>query len=177
MARTDLKIVSVETATQDKITTTIGYVNQTATSAKLKQLAEKLNALTTNQYHEANRVNTLNVDSEEVPDYPEAEITFTQSSFNAQDLINGGSVKIGSVTINNSYNVLARYTLGAHLSSERADLGTTFDLNGNIYLVSTPSLTTLPTGNITLYLEYTGYKSGLTSKYKPQLIEVTLSLT
>lgn len=66
MARTDLKIKSTD-PTGKNISTSVSYVNKTANSATLKTLAQKITALTQNQYQEADRVNTINVDSEQVP--------------------------------------------------------------------------------------------------------------
>lgn len=67
MARTDLKIYSKIAATGKNTTTNITHVNTEATSEQLKGLATRLNALTTNEYQQADRVNTINVDTEDVP--------------------------------------------------------------------------------------------------------------
>lgn len=67
MARTDLKIYSKIAATGKNTTTNITHVNTEATSDQLKGLATRLNAFTTNEYQQADRVNTINVDTEQVP--------------------------------------------------------------------------------------------------------------
>lgn len=70
MAKTDLKIKSTNAATGASITTSVTYVNPDANSATLKQFATKLNAFTTNSYAQADRVHTINVDTEDVPIVP-----------------------------------------------------------------------------------------------------------
>lgn len=67
MAKTELKLKSKRSTTGQNITTTIGYVNPNADSATLKTFGQKLNAMTTNIYEETDRVQTINVDTEEVP--------------------------------------------------------------------------------------------------------------
>jgi len=66
MARTDLKILSTNAGTGQKMTSTISHINPNANSSLLRQLGTKLNSLTTNNYAETNRVQTINVDTEEV---------------------------------------------------------------------------------------------------------------
>lgn len=66
MAKTELKLKSTNAATGQNITTTIGYVNPTADSQTLKTFGQKLNAFTTNTYGETDRVQTINVDTEQV---------------------------------------------------------------------------------------------------------------
>lgn len=66
MARTDLKILSTNAGTGQKMTTTISHINPNANSSLLRQLGTKLNSMTTNNYAETNRVQTINVDTEEV---------------------------------------------------------------------------------------------------------------
>lgn len=77
MARTDLKIYSKIAATGKNTTTNITHVNTEATSEQLKGLATRLNALTTNEYQQADRVNTINVDTEDVPTGGKTAPTFT----------------------------------------------------------------------------------------------------
>lgn len=67
MAKTELKLKSKNAATGQNITTTLTYVNPNADSATLKTFGQKLNAFTTNNYVETDRVQTINVDTEEVP--------------------------------------------------------------------------------------------------------------
>ena len=72
MAKTSLQLKSKSASTEQSITTTLTYVNPEADSQTLKTFAQKLNSLTTNIYDEANRVQTINVDTEEVPTQPTA---------------------------------------------------------------------------------------------------------
>lgn len=76
MAKTDLKIISSNSQTGEKITTSIPYVNNSASSGTLKELATKLNAFTMNNYTQADRVQTINVDTEQVV-LPKKEQTIT----------------------------------------------------------------------------------------------------
>lgn len=83
MAKTELKLKTTNAATGQNITTTVGYVNPTADSQTLKTFGQKLNAFTTNNYVETDRVQTINVDTEEVviPDTrPTPTITLTKFS-------------------------------------------------------------------------------------------------
>lgn len=87
MAKTDLKIKSNDNQKGTSITTSVTYVNPEANSNTLKQLGQKLNALTTNNYVQSDRVQTINVDTEEIaPQQGTLEIvdnpTFTRESFN-----------------------------------------------------------------------------------------------
>lgn len=66
MAKTELKLKTKNAATGQAITTTVGYVNPTADSNTLKTFGQKLNAFTTNTYIETDRVQTINVDTEQV---------------------------------------------------------------------------------------------------------------
>lgn len=65
MPKTDLKIYSTDAGTGAKITSSVSYVNPTASSNVLKSFAQQLNALTTNNYTSADRIDTTNVDTED----------------------------------------------------------------------------------------------------------------
>lgn len=65
MPKVDLKLSSTAEVDNKKMTTTISDVNPSAGSAALLQMAQKINALTTNTYNETNRVETVNLDTEE----------------------------------------------------------------------------------------------------------------
>lgn len=83
MAKTALKITATNAQTGDKITTNISDVNNSATSTQIRTLAQKLNALTTNDYYQADAVKTINVDTEEMPmqnSISLAQTTYTRSS-------------------------------------------------------------------------------------------------
>lgn len=67
MAKTDIKIYATEAASGKKTTTSITYVNPDADSQTLKTFAQKLNAFTTNNYVETDRIHTINVDTEQTP--------------------------------------------------------------------------------------------------------------
>ena len=67
MADTSLEIVA--TTQQDKkLTTTVSYVNASASAGDLKQFGQMLNALTDNTYEESIRVQKIHVDTEDVPE-------------------------------------------------------------------------------------------------------------
>ena len=65
MPKTDLKIYSTDAGTGAKITSSVSYVNPNASSSVLKSFAQQLNALTTNNYTSADRIDTTNVDTED----------------------------------------------------------------------------------------------------------------
>lgn len=79
MPKTDLKLYSVDQVSGKKQTTTITYVNDTANSDTLKTFAQHLNSFTRNSYDSADRVQTINVDTEQVPvpATPKTEPTLT----------------------------------------------------------------------------------------------------
>ena len=62
MANTSLKITST-TPQQKKITTSITYVNPNIKNSELKQLGQKLNALTNNTYEESTRIDQIDLDT------------------------------------------------------------------------------------------------------------------
>lgn len=64
MSKTALEINWTAASTGKKATTKISYINPESDSESLQTLAESLNELTTNIYGEANRVDTINVDTE-----------------------------------------------------------------------------------------------------------------
>lgn len=64
MAISALNIIWTDINTGKKGNTKINYINPTATATTLKQLALKLNALTTNTYVETNKTETSNIDTE-----------------------------------------------------------------------------------------------------------------
>lgn len=74
MPKTDIKLYSKNTSGQ-KQTTTISYVNNDVSSDVLKDLAQSLNALTTNSYEKTDRINTLNCDTETIKMHRELTIT------------------------------------------------------------------------------------------------------
>lgn len=65
MPKVDLKLYSTDAAEGKKQTTTITYVNPDASNAVLKTFAQQLNQFTTNGYASADRVETVNVDTDD----------------------------------------------------------------------------------------------------------------
>lgn len=116
MAKTSMQIKAKNAATEASITTTLTYVNPDADSATLKSFARKLNGLTTNNYQEANRIQSINVDTEDVPIAPTAA-TLTlnaQASYTLQDYGTEKKIQIplsdfvyeGSGNINNMFGTI-----------------------------------------------------------------------
>ena len=99
MAKTELKLKSKNAATGQDITTTLTYVNPNADSATLKTFGQKLNALTTNNYVETDRVHTINVDTEQVP-INKKEGTFSNVNANVTKTADGRQVETYGVKIN-----------------------------------------------------------------------------
>lgn len=65
MPKVDIKLYSTDAAEGKKITTSVPYVNPNASNSVLKEFAQRLNAFTTNTYVETDRVETVNVDTDE----------------------------------------------------------------------------------------------------------------
>lgn len=65
MPKTDVKLYSTDATTGAKQTTTISYVNPNADYTALKNFAQQLNSLTDNTYTSSDRIETLNLDTEE----------------------------------------------------------------------------------------------------------------
>lgn len=65
MPKVDLKLYSTDAAEGKKITTSVTYVNPAASNSVLKSFAQQLNAFTTNAYLETDRVETVNVDTDD----------------------------------------------------------------------------------------------------------------
>ena len=107
MAREDLKISSENGGT--KQTTTISYVNPAATNAQLQSLASALNDFTNNVYIEANRVTTVNVDTEPGGGVkPEPTLTLSKNTCTKADV--GKSASIANITTNSDGVLYARFS-------------------------------------------------------------------
>lgn len=65
MPKVDIKLYSTDAAEGKKITTSVPYVNPEASNSVLKEFAQQLNAFTSNTYVETDRVETVNVDTDE----------------------------------------------------------------------------------------------------------------
>lgn len=65
MAKISVALNSTEVATGKKLQKTLTDINAAATSAQIKTFTQALNNLTTNNYVETNRIEKLNVDTEE----------------------------------------------------------------------------------------------------------------
>lgn len=70
MAKTSLQVKAKNAATERATNVTVTYVNPDADSATLKQFGQMLNGFTNNVYEETNRIQTINVDTEETPKQP-----------------------------------------------------------------------------------------------------------
>ena len=99
MAKTELKLKSKNSATGQDITTTLTYVNPTADSATLKTFGQKLNAFTTNNYVETDRVHTINVDTEEITTKTQGSIEIVNNP-TITDLGNSYRIAIDQFVIN-----------------------------------------------------------------------------
>lgn len=64
MPKVDLKLSSTATNGK-KQTTTIAYANPSASNTVLKSFAQQLNNLTTNNYESSDRIETVNLDTEQ----------------------------------------------------------------------------------------------------------------
>ena len=106
MAREDLKISSENGGT--KQTTTISYVNPEATNAQLQSLASALNNFTDNVYIEANRITTVNVDTEPGGG-TKKEPTLTLSQNTCTNAQIGSSDTETTVTTNSDGSFYTRY--------------------------------------------------------------------
>lgn len=65
MAKIAINMITTEQGTGRKLQKTLTDINAEATSAQIKTFATALNGLTTNVYGETNRIEKLNVDTEE----------------------------------------------------------------------------------------------------------------
>lgn len=69
MPRVDLKIYSTPVGDTKKTTTTVSYVNASASNGALLSFAQQLNGLTTNNYIETDKVTTENLDESAANEY------------------------------------------------------------------------------------------------------------
>ena len=85
MAKTSLIISSTDSTTGKKLQKTLTDINSAATNDELKTFAQAVNAVTTNTYGESNRVDRINVDTEESATVSKLfrEITVTDAARNA----------------------------------------------------------------------------------------------
>jgi len=165
VAKTDLKLYSKAQGSEKKITTSLPYINPATDSTTLKELAVKLNNFTTNVYDETDRVQTINIDTEEVPvgydDLPDTTFTITQvENFNASELVGGHTVHFATVTPadRGTMNALKFRVITTNMSPQ-PKLGVYSDKStGKLYLVSTSEFT-LSNGTIYVYAVYANIKS------------------
>ena len=133
MPKTDVKLYSTDAETGAKQTTTISYVNPSASGSALKNFAQQLNSLTTNTYTSSDRIETLNLDTEEPStDKLTRSITF-------DNLIKGQSVDItitkseGETLETPTFVSYAGTTATAWTVNKVMDTGATTDIyRGNI---------------------------------------------
>ncbi len=85
MAKTSLIISNTDSTTGKKLQKTLTDINSAATNDELKTFAQAVNAVTTNTYGESNRVDRINVDTEESATVSKLfrEITVTDAAKNA----------------------------------------------------------------------------------------------
>lgn len=69
MPRVDLKIYSVSAGDSKKQTTTVSYVNASASNGALLSFAQQLNNFTTNNYSQTDKVTTENLDESAANEY------------------------------------------------------------------------------------------------------------
>lgn len=69
MPKVDLKIYSTAIADGKKQTTTVSYVNASASNGALLSFAQQLNNLTTNNYIETDKITTENLDTAAANEY------------------------------------------------------------------------------------------------------------
>ena len=114
MPKTDLKLKTINANSGAKINTTISYVNGSASSGTLKQYAQLLNGLTNNIYSETDRIQTINVDTEEVPGggstKPVPTITVNPSSVEASQVYTQPYVTISASVNGDSISPMNIYT-------------------------------------------------------------------
>lgn len=94
MAKTNLQLRARGIATDKAITTTITHVNPEADSTTLRQFGSMLNGLTDDIYVETNRIQTINVDTEEVI-IPKLTGSISINS-NAHGTRNGTAIVLGA---------------------------------------------------------------------------------
>lgn len=174
MARTDLKILSTNAGTGQKMTTTISHVNPAANSTLLRQLGTKLNSMTTNNYSETDRVQTINVDTETVPPLTgtlefNTPVTATLTGSRVQIPMN--SLQINGVTYDTLANVNTIGILGRGYNvTTSQDMLLTSD-NTSIALYH-PNVATAQPGKYTFHI----VTYDVTNKYTPAYKYITLDV-
>lgn len=151
MAKTELKLKTKNAGTGQNITTTVSYVNPNADSNTLKTFGQKLNNLTTNNYVETDRVQTINVDTEEVV-IPKKDQTIQLSNWTTRStpdttaynvatvqaegviaisakFVNGGVVKAGIGAGSGSESVFGAGEV--YVQKYNSDIGVTIVASGN----------------------------------------------
>lgn len=174
MARTDLKILSTNAGTGQKMTSTISHINPAANSSLLRELGTKLNSMTTNNYAETNRVQTINVDTETVPPLTgtlefNTPVTATLTGSRVQIPMN--SLKINGVTYDTLANVTGIGILGRGYNvTAGQEMILTYD-NTSIALYY-PGVDTAQPGRYTFHI----VTRDTTNKYTPAYNYITLDV-
>lgn len=172
MAKTDLKVYATEAASGKKTTTTLTYVNPAADSQTLKTFGQMLNAFTTNNYDSTDRVQTVNVDTEEVPaELPEFDFSAVIPNPIRLDhtTITAGDRPIQLLdihTINNS--ILSK--LGVISSLTNANMTVYLNINGTLNFMSNSRYSPATSTN-TLTFNFAG-----TSQYKQSSFQRTFEI-
>lgn len=107
MAKTELKLKTKNAGTGQNITTTVGYVNPTADSNTLKTFGQMLNNMTTNNYVETDRVQTINVDTEEVV-IPKKDQTIQLSDWSVKSAADTSAYRVTNVQAQGTIAVTAK---------------------------------------------------------------------
>lgn len=98
MAKTSLQVKAKNAATERATNVTITYVNPDADSATLKQFGQMLNGFTNNVYEETNRIQTINVDTEQTPKQAGSIVVTNPQVSKSSDYF---SIPVTALTINN----------------------------------------------------------------------------
>jgi|GEM_PF-2278205 len=179
--KTSVSLVYTEQGTNKKGQKSITDVNPNATGAEIKAFTTALNNLTTNIYGETNRVQVINVDTEEVPakydDLPDPpEFTITQvETFDQSALVGGHAVHFATVT------PASRATMNAlKFRVALVDIATPIAVyseksTGKLYLVSTSEFT-LSNGTIYVYGVYANMKDSASPPLYDKLQEFQFTI-
>lgn len=162
MAKTELKI-NATNGYGDDITTTINYVNPEAGKNDILNFTQALNALTINTYKETERVQTVNVDLENVPDTP--TLTASKTTYSLAEFT-GDTIKEAGIC-DLTYN--GDGALFIDKAAIDAGLGFTIEKPQAKYYLA-PRYKTAPTVPLTFTVGFTE-----TANYKACSVEITIT--
>ena len=96
----DTSLIINATQNGKKVTKAITNINPEKDNATLKTFAQKVNALTTNNYVDATRVNKMSVEEADAGGGSTGELTFTVTHYPHEAVLQGGGLSyIGYETI------------------------------------------------------------------------------